>query len=86
MGQDAGGMWNDIVPRVDPERCRRCVDCPPIAACLAGGFRRDEANGAPSADSLPYADEDLCFGCYSCAGACPYNAIILPRSFSGARE
>lgn len=73
MGQESNGFWDDIVPRVDAEKCRRCADCPAIVACLAQGFRRDDQ------DSLPYADEDLCFGCYSCVGACPHKAIILPR-------
>lgn len=71
--QGTAGFWDDIVPRVDPERCRRCADCAPVAACLAGGFRRD------SPDSVPFADENLCYGCYSCAGACPHRAILLPR-------
>jgi Fe-S-cluster-containing hydrogenase component 2 len=66
-------FWDDIVPRVDPERCRLCEDCPAVAACLAGGFRRDDP------DDLPAADENICFGCYTCAGACPHGAIILPR-------
>jgi NAD-dependent dihydropyrimidine dehydrogenase PreA subunit len=68
-------VWNDVVPRVDPERCRHCADCAPIAACLAGGFRRDD----PS--DLPFADPDLCFGCYSCVGACSHKAILMPRGF-----
>jgi carbon-monoxide dehydrogenase iron sulfur subunit len=67
-------LWEDVVPRVDPTRCRRCPDCPPMATCPAQGFRRSEP------DSIPVADEDFCFGCYSCADACPHGAIILPRT------
>jgi Fe-S-cluster-containing dehydrogenase component len=67
------GFWDDIVPRADPERCRLCADCPPVAACSAQSFRRDGPG------SLPFADENFCFGCYSCANACPYKAIVLPR-------
>jgi carbon-monoxide dehydrogenase iron sulfur subunit len=66
-------LWDDIVPRVDPEKCRRCADCPPVAVCPAMGFRRDGPDG------IPVADESFCFGCYTCANACPYGAIILPR-------
>ena len=73
MSKEASGFWDDIVPRVDADRCRRCADCPAVAACLAQGFRRDDQ------DSVPTVDEKLCFGCYSCAGACPHGAIILPR-------
>jgi Fe-S-cluster-containing dehydrogenase component len=70
---EQNGFWGDIVPRVDPERCLRCADCPAVAACLAQGFRR------PDPDGLPAIDESICFGCYSCASACPHGAIILPR-------
>jgi Fe-S-cluster-containing hydrogenase component 2 len=73
MGQEASGFWLDIVPRVDPERCRHCADCAAAAACLVGGFRRDDP------ENLPFVREEICFGCYSCAGACPNRAIILPR-------
>jgi carbon-monoxide dehydrogenase iron sulfur subunit len=73
MSQEAGGFWTDIVPRADPERCRHCADCAAVAACLAQGLRRD------SQDQVPYADENVCFGCYSCVGACPHGAILLPR-------
>ena len=71
--QQEGGMWDDIVPRVDPERCQRCEDCAAAAACLAGGFRRD------GQEMVPVVDDSLCFGCYSCAGACRHKAVILPR-------
>lgn len=73
MSEEAGGFWEDIVPRVDPEKCRRCAECPSAAACLAQGFRREDH------DSLPVVDENMCFGCYSCVGACPHGAIIPPR-------
>jgi TPP-dependent indolepyruvate ferredoxin oxidoreductase alpha subunit len=72
MGK-AGGFWDDVVPQVDTERCRRCADCAPVAACLAQGFRREDPG------SVPAVDANLCFGCYSCAGSCPHGAIILPR-------
>jgi carbon-monoxide dehydrogenase iron sulfur subunit len=71
--EEPSGFWDDVVPRVDPSLCRRCADCPPMAACSAQAIRR------ASPDSVPVADEDFCFGCYSCASACPYGAIILPR-------
>jgi Fe-S-cluster-containing hydrogenase component 2 len=67
------GLWDDIMPRVDPGRCRHCPDCPPVAVCSAQAFRRD------GPDSVPYADESFCFGCYTCAEACPHGAIVLPR-------
>jgi NAD-dependent dihydropyrimidine dehydrogenase PreA subunit len=73
VSEDAGGFWEDIVPRVDPDRCRRCAECPSVTACLAQGFRREDQ------ESLPVVDENMCFGCYSCVGACPHGAIIPPR-------
>ena len=66
-------FWGDIVPRVDRDLCRRCTDCAPVAVCLAQGVRRDDPEG------VPYVDANTCFGCYSCVGACPHGAIILPR-------
>jgi carbon-monoxide dehydrogenase iron sulfur subunit len=73
VAEKTSGFWDDVVPRVDPSRCRRCADCPAVAACLSKGLRRDEPEG------IPAADEGFCFGCYSCASACPHGAIILPR-------
>jgi len=73
-GPAGGGFWDDIMPRVDPALCRRCDDCPPVAACSSSSIRRDGPN------SVPMIDDRVCFGCYSCAGACPYKAIILPRA------
>jgi Fe-S-cluster-containing hydrogenase component 2 len=73
LAKESGGIFDDIVPRVDAGKCRRCADCPAVTACLAQGFRREDP------DSVPVVDESMCFGCYSCAGACPHNAIILPR-------
>lgn len=67
------GFWDDIVPRVDVQKCLRCMDCPPLAACLSASIRRDEPG------SVPVIDDRACFGCYSCAGACPHKAVILPR-------
>lgn len=73
MSEETGGIWDDIVPRVDPDRCRRCAECPSVATCLAQGFRREDQG------SVPVVDESMCFGCYSCVGACPHGAIIPPR-------
>lgn len=70
---ETSNFWDDILPWVDPARCQRCADCPSIAACLAQGLRRDDQ------DSVPAADPDFCFGCYSCVAACPYHAIDLPN-------
>jgi Fe-S-cluster-containing dehydrogenase component len=67
------GFWADVVVRVDPEQCRRCLDCAPMAACTANAFRRERP------DSVPVTDENFCFGCYACAAACPHDAIVLPR-------
>ena len=66
-------IWADVVVRVDPELCRRCPDCAPLAACTANAIRRENL------ESVPVADEDFCFGCYACAMACPHEAIVLPR-------
>jgi len=73
VGHNPSSLWDDVVPRVDPVRCQRCADCPPMASCSAQAFRRDDPDG------IPVIDEGFCFGCYSCADACTYGAIILPR-------
>jgi Fe-S-cluster-containing hydrogenase component 2 len=73
VGEESSGFWDDIVPRVDSELCRRCPDCPPVASCLAQAIHRD------GPDRVPVIDEGFCFGCYSCAASCPHGAIILPR-------
>jgi len=74
MSSESSGFWDEIVPRVDAEMCRHCADCPPVAACLARSFNRADPEGVPA------IDDRLCFGCYSCAGACPHKAVILPRT------
>ena len=74
MNPPTSSLWDDIVPRVDAEKCKRCVDCPPLAACLSASIRRD------GPESLPAIADRVCFGCYSCAGACPHKAITLPRA------
>ncbi len=73
MGSGNRSLWEDLVPRVDPQRCRRCADCPPLAACLMQGFRREDPAGLPS------VAQDCCLGCYACVGACPYGAIMPPK-------
>ena len=70
---ESSGFWDDVLPQTDPQRCQRCAECPSIAACLASGFRREDQ------ESIPAADPDLCFGCYSCVAACPHRAIDLPK-------
>ena len=74
MSQGRSGFWDDIIPRVDAERCQRCTDCAAVAACLSNSIRQDGPG------SVPVVDDRVCFGCYSCAGACLYGAIILPRA------
>jgi Fe-S-cluster-containing hydrogenase component 2 len=73
MTKELSCPWNDMVPKIDIGRCQRCADCPPVAACLARALCR-EGSG-----SIPFADGDLCFACYSCVGACPFGAIVAPR-------
>jgi Fe-S-cluster-containing hydrogenase component 2 len=73
MDEEVRGVWNDLVPRIEPECCRRCPDCPPVAGCLAQAFRRD-GDG-----NVPYADGERCFACYLCVLSCPYEAIVVPR-------
>jgi Fe-S-cluster-containing hydrogenase component 2 len=69
----ASRLWDDIVPGVDPTQCRRCTECPPLAACPAWAFRRAGQN------DVPFASRDLCLGCYACADACPHRAVLPPR-------
>jgi Fe-S-cluster-containing hydrogenase component 2 len=73
VSQESSTLWNDLVPQVDAQRCRRCAVCPPVETCLTRAVRRDGPG------SLPYADPNLCFACYSCAATCPYGAILSPR-------
>ncbi|MBN1135101.1 MAG: 4Fe-4S binding protein [Anaerolineae bacterium] len=73
MKAQPGGLWDDIIPRIDRDLCRRCADCPPVAACATGALCR------PRPDSVPVPDAGFCLGCYTCADACPYKAIIPPR-------
>jgi len=70
MSARTGSLLDDILPRVDAARCRRCADCPPVATCPAMGLRRS------SEYDVPVVDESFCFGCYSCAVACPHGAIL----------
>lgn len=72
MPEDSG-FWAEIVPKVDADLCQRCADCAPVAACLAKAFRRS------GQEELPEVDGSICFGCFSCVGACRFGAIVMPR-------
>jgi Fe-S-cluster-containing hydrogenase component 2 len=69
----SSAFWDDVAPRVDPDLCRRCDECPAADACAARGFGRERKEGVPVVDST------LCYGCYSCVGACPQRAIKPPN-------
>jgi Fe-S-cluster-containing hydrogenase component 2 len=71
--EESSSFWDSIVPWVDPKRCQRCADCAAEAACLAQGIRRERTASVPS------VSDEVCFGCYSCAGACPHGAVKQPR-------
>ncbi|QGY41178.1 4Fe-4S dicluster domain-containing protein [Pseudodesulfovibrio cashew] len=49
--------------------CRHCDEAACVAACIAGGLRKDPETGRT------VYDRDRCVGCWSCLMACPYGAI-----------
>ncbi|MGB9723911.1 MAG: 4Fe-4S binding protein [Chloroflexia bacterium] len=67
-----------IVPRVLEDRCRVCRKCPARQVCRSKALRRIDP-GEP-----PVVDAALCYGCHQCVPACPWQAIVLPRSVGGS--
>lgn len=65
------GLWRTRRPVIDPERCRRCLQC--CLWCPEGGI-------TAGADGLPVIDYDHCKGCLVCAERCPFEAIrVIPE-------
>ncbi len=52
-----------------PVSCQQCEDAPCAAACPRKALSRDDARG------LVTLDYDLCIGCRTCVGVCPFGAM-----------
>ena len=52
-----------------PMSCQQCQDAPCMAVCPVKAISRDEELGRI------FVDYDVCIGCRSCIGACPFGAM-----------
>lgn len=71
-------MHSDILPGVDPEKCRGCARCRkwcPAEAITISGTSPDR----PSTQGERWAliDESRCLGCGECVVTCTYGAIAI---------
>jgi carbon-monoxide dehydrogenase iron sulfur subunit len=53
--------------------CMQCRDAPCMRVCPVGAITYNASTGAYE------INQDACIGCYECAYACPYGAIIINR-------
>ncbi len=52
-----------------PMSCQQCQDAPCMNVCPVKAISRDEELG------LVFVDYDVCIGCRSCVGVCPFGAM-----------
>ena len=52
-----------------PMSCQQCQDAPCLNVCPVKAISRDEVMGRV------YVDYDVCIGCRSCVGVCPFGAM-----------
>ena len=56
---------------INPEKCLRCKDCPPLKVCPSKAISRLDP------DEPPYVDVEYCLGCGECVKSCPASAISI---------
>ena len=54
-----------------PITCQQCQDAPCLNVCPVKAISRNEEQGQVA------VDYDVCIGCRSCVGACPFGAMIF---------
>ena len=54
-----------------PMSCQHCVDAPCLKACPVKAISRDEELGRVT------VDYDVCIGCRTCVGVCPFGAMAF---------
>jgi MinD superfamily P-loop ATPase len=60
-----------IIPYVQEEKCLVCWPCQARTACKSKALIQID-RGDP-----PFIDASRCFGCHTCMGVCPVDAISL---------
>jgi molybdopterin-containing oxidoreductase family iron-sulfur binding subunit len=64
---DEEGTYPNAKKRVMPAACMHCENAPCVASCPTGASTK-------RADGIVLVDNDVCIGCQTCIGVCPYSA------------
>ena len=63
-----GGKFPDVFMYFVPVMCQQCEDPACVNVCPTGACYKDDEDGVIKIDT------DICIGCQTCKGACPFHA------------
>ncbi len=76
---NGSGQFPDVEMYFIPKQCQHCVNPPCVQVCPVGATYKLD-NG------IVKIDTDVCIGCQSCVGACPYGIRYLDMDMGAVQK